>query len=491
MPSRSKTIILILLFSSFVTLLPAQEKPEPLSRLITISTDSVTVESFLEKLVSDNELYFSYNPDLLPRGTSTYSFIERPLGEVLKAILPDTLYNVSLIDFQLIITLKEPKPFKVLGRVVEKDGKTPLEYASVVVEREFIGTMTNSEGNFELKIPYAMRNRNLVISSLGYKQRTISLKELEKEPVIRLYSETVRLKEITVKPVDPHDILRQFRNRIRDNYVEEPQLMTTFYRETARQDGNYVGVWEAVMEILKSPYKSYEPDHVRFIKGRKADLNRKPKEVFLKVQGGPLGINSLDVVKNEETFLSPEYEYLYRYQFERPEIINGRITWIISFERQTETDFPCFNGKVYIDSDSFALTGAEFSYDKKSLKINGESFIRKEPFGFDTRPENVEYSVRYRLLNGKWQFYSAHSDVIFKVKHKNKFKTEYRNVSDLLVTQQFTFPKKARFGPEGILHEKDIFSEKMGIYDKAYWEDYNVIKPDDDLSKAIREANNQ
>ena len=203
-----------------------------------------------------------------------------------------------------------------------------------------------------------------------------------------------------------------------------------------------------------------------------------------------MGINSLDVVKYAETFLDPEYEYLYQYRFEQPEIINGRITWIIRFDRLAETEFPCFNGKLWIDADSYALVGAAYSYDKKSLKINGRSFIQKEPFGFDTRPENVDYSVQYRLLNGKWQFYSAHSDIVFRVKQKKKFKTEYRNVTDVLVTQQYPFPKRGRFGPEGIFHEKDIFSEKIGIYDKEFWGNYNVIKPDDDLIKAVKEANN-
>ncbi|MBV5346587.1 MAG: hypothetical protein JZU63_14320, partial [Rhodoferax sp.] len=56
-------------------------------------------------------------------------------------------------------------------------------------------------------------------------------------------------------------------------------------RETARQDDDYVGIWEAAMEILKVPYRDNLPDRVRFLKGRKADLNRKPKEVYLKVQG--------------------------------------------------------------------------------------------------------------------------------------------------------------------------------------------------------------
>jgi hypothetical protein len=263
--------------------------------------------------------------------------------------------------------------------------------------------------------------------------------------------------------------------------------MVTFYRETARQDGTYVGVWEAAMEILKPPYIDNQSDRVRFLKGRKADLNRKPKEVFLKVQGGPLGINSLDVVKNWETFLDPEYQYLYQYRFDQPEMINGRITWIIHFDRLAETDFPTFNGKLLIDADSYALVGAEYSYDKKSLKINGQSFIQKEPIGFSTRPEDVNYSVKYRFLNDKWQFYSAHSDIIFRVKQKKKFKTEYRNVTDVLVTQQYAFPKRGRFGPEGIFHEKDIFSEKMDTYDKEFWGNYNVIKPDDDLSQAVKE----
>ncbi len=488
MQLRSKILFLILFLGSLMHL-SAQEKGDPLSRLITLKIDSTTVESFLETLVADNELYFSYNPDLLPAEKTNFSIVGRPLGEVLKGLLPDSIYKVTLIDRQLIITRVEPKPLKVTGRVAEKDGKTPIAYAAVTIEGTYIGTMTNHEGNFDLKIPYPLRNSNLAVSSLGYKQKIVSLKMLEQDPLIRLQDETIRLREIQVKPVDPRAILQQFRNNIVINYADEPQLMMAFYRETARQDGNYVGVWEAVMEILKTPYEYNDPDRVRFIKGRKADLNRKPKEVFLKVQGGPLGVNNLDLVKNPETFLDPEYEFLYQYRFDQPEMVNGRLTWIIRFDRIAETDFPCFNGKLLIDTESYALVGAEYSYDKKSLKINGESFIQKEPFGFDTRPENVEYSVQYRLADDKWQFFSGHSDIIFRVKQKRKFKTEYHNVTDVMVTQQYPFPKRARFGPDGLFHEQDIFSEKIGIYDKAYWENYNVIKPDDDLSKAIKEAN--
>jgi len=490
MLNRSKILFLILICLPLVPLY-AQESPEPMKRRITIQMDSTTVESFLERLVSENELYFSYNPDLLPAGTRDFNVYDTPLGDVLKDLLPDSLFKVSLIDRQLIITRVEPGPLKISGRIMEDDGKSPLPYASVTIEGTYIGTMTNREGNFDLIIPVLLKNNNIIVSSVGYKQKILSLNDIVNEPVIQMQSVSVKLREILVKPVDPKSVLQKFRENIKKNYPEEPQLLVTFYRETARQDGAYVGVWEAAMEILKPPYTDSSPDRVRFIRGRKGDLNRKPKEVFIKVQGGPYGINSLDVVRNGETFLTAEYEYLYQYRFEQPEIINGRITWILRFDRLQETDFPCFNGRMWIDADTYALVKAEYSYDKKSLKINGPSFIQKEPFGFDTRPENVEYSVQYRLYNGKWQFYAAHSDIIFRVKQKKKFKTEYRNVTDVLVTQQYPFPKKARFGPEGIFHEKDIFSEKIGTYDKAFWGNYNVIKPDDDLSKAIMETGNK
>lgn len=486
--TAGKGILFLVVLLCQILQLNAQEKNDPLSRLITVRMDTTTVESFLEKLVEENDLFFSYNPDLLPEGKMNFSYSNQPLGEVLRGLLPDSLYNISLADRQLIISRVAPKPLLLSGRVMDREGRTPLPYATINIEGEFIGTMTNNDGNFELKIPYLLRHNKLVVSCVGFRQKKMTTEELKKDSLIFLQGETIRLREIQVKPVDPRTVLQEFRNNIRRNYTEEPQLMQTFYRETARQDGNYVGVWEAVMEILKAPYLSLDQDRVRFLKGRKGDLNRKPKEVMIKIQGGPLGINTLDVVKYQETFLSPEYDYLYQYRFEHPQMINGRLTWIIRFESIAETDFASFNGRMMIDADTYALVGADYSWDKKSLKANGSSFIQKEPFGFDTRPENVEYAVQYRLLNGKWQFYSAHSDVLFRVKQKKKFKTEYRNVTDVIVTQQYTFPRKARFGPEGIFHEKDIFSEKIGTFDKTFWEGYNVIQPDEDLRKAVKES---
>jgi len=264
--------------------------------------------------------------------------------------------------------------------------------------------------------------------------------------------------------------------------------MITFYRETIKRDDQYIGVWEAIMEMMKSPYISTSSDRIRFLKGRKSNFGITFKDVSLKIQGGPWYITTLDVVKNLESFLDPQFENIYRYRFEQPEMYNGRVTWVIKFSRKEDVDFHCYYGKILIDADSYALVNAEFGLDKKSLKMNGDTFIKKEPHGFTTRPEGAEYSVNYRIVNGRWQFYSAHTDVLFKIKqNKDNFKAEYRSVSDILVTQQYTFPRKARFGPEGLFRADDIFADIIGRYDPEFWGNYNVIKPDDDLSKALRE----
>ena len=476
--------VLLLMYSK----MSAQESMSLLERKINCQIDSSTVEQILELVVEDNDLFFSFNPDILPKEKTTIQLTNVKLGDLLQSILSPDKYNIDIIDNQIIITLLEIKPIKLSGRVVEAGDGQPIPFASLTIDGETIGTMTNIDGRFDFIIPVRLGKKSVSVRCIGFETRNFTQNELRNNPIINLEPVTIHLREIKVKPIDVSDVLRNFRNNIANNYEPTTQLMVTFYRETIKRDDQYIGVWEAVMEMLKNPYSSGGTDRVRFIKGRKSNFNKTFKDLSLKIQGGPLYITTLDIVRNPETFLDPQFEHIYRYKFEPPVMYNGHLTWVIRFSRKEDVEFPCFYGKILIDTDTYALVNAEFGLDKKSLKLNGETFIRKEPHGFTTRPEGAEYSVNYRLVDGKWQFYSARTDVIFKVKqNKDNFRAEYRSVSDILVTQQYTYPKKARFGPDGLFRADDIFSDIIGQYDPEFWGNYNVIKPDDDLSKALME----
>jgi hypothetical protein len=459
-----------------------------LERRISCQIDSATIEQILEKVVNENDLFFSYNPEILPKGKNTVHLLNVSVETFLQKILPSERYGIENLYNQIIITLKETSPVKLSGIVVEEKDNGPVPYASLGIEGESIGTMTNVDGRYDFIIPWRLRDQPVTVRCLGYKPLRMSQNELKGAAIIRMEPVTVHLREIEVKPVDVAVLLDNFRNNIEKNYELSTQLMITFYRETIRRDDQYIGVWEAIMEMLKSPYFSGGSDRIRFLKGRKSNFNKVFNDVSLKIQGGPWYITTLDIVRNPESFLDPKFENLYRYRFEQPEIFNGRVTWVIRFSRKEDVDFPCYYGRILIDADSYALVNAEFGLDKKSLKLNGDTFIKKEPFGITTRPEGAEYSVNYRMVNGRWQFYSARTDVIFKVKHKkDNLKTEYRSVSDILVTQQYPFPSHGRFGPDGLFRADDIFSDISGPYDPEFWGNYNVIKPDDELRKALRE----
>ncbi len=467
----------------------AQESMSLLDRRITCQIDSATAEQILEIIVNENDLFFSYNPDILPKERSTIHLRNVPLGDLLRKVLHEDEYRVEIIDNQVIITLKEISPIKFSGTITDSRDDSPVPYASLSISGESIGTMTNIDGQYDFIIPWRYRDKLISVRCLGYQTHELTQTELKENSTIQIEPVTIRLREIKVKPVNVAEVLAKFRNDIEKNYELSAQLMITFYRETIKRDDQYIGVWEAVMEMLKSPYTSEGIDRVRFLKGRKSNFNKSFKDISLKIQGGPWYITRLDIVRNPETFLDPKFENLYRYKFEQPVMYNGRVTWVISFSRKEDVDYPCYYGRILIDADSYALVNAEFGLDKKSLKMNGDTFIKKEPFGFTTRPEGAEYTVSYRMVEGRWQFYSARTDVIFKVKqNKENFKTEYRSISDILVTQQYTFPRRARFGPDGLFRADDIFADIIGPYDPEFWGNYNVIKPDEDLSKALRDV---
>jgi hypothetical protein len=483
---RSSFVLLFLLLLWFK--MAAQERMSLLDRHISCQIDSATTEEILEKVVTDNDLYLSYNPDILPKVKTSLHLVNITVEAFLLKILSVEEFKIETLDNQIIITRKEVAPIKLTGIVMESREETPIPYALLGIEGESIGTMTNVNGQYDFVIPWRLRERLVSVRCLGFKPRKFTLNELKANVKIRLEPITIHLREIEVKPVEVTELLKCFRNNIKKNYELSAQLMVTFYRETIKRDDHYIGVWEAIMEILKTPYGSDGTDRVRFLKGRKSNFNKIFNDISLKIQGGPWYITTLDVVRNFETFLDPKFEHLYRYRFEQPEMYNGRVTWVIRFSRREDVEFPCYYGKFLIDAESFALVNAEFGLDKKSLKMNGDTFIKKEPFGIVTRPEGAEYAVNYRMIDGRWQFYSARTDVLFQVKQKKgNLKAEYRSVSDIMVTQQYPFPSRTRFGPEGLFRADDIFADINGQYDPEFWGNYNVIKPDDDLSKAIRE----
>ena len=130
------------------------------------------------------------------------------------------------------------------------------------------------------------------------------------EDVIVMKPVSIRIKEVRVVATTPEKLLQNIRDHLLVNYSEDSKLMTGFYRETIKQDEEYINVSEAVVEILKAPYSNpTRSDLVRIIKGRRSPDVKPFQWLNFKLQGGPFTITRLDIVKTVESFIDKEYPY--------------------------------------------------------------------------------------------------------------------------------------------------------------------------------------
>lgn len=490
------------------TLLPAliirgqQQRDSVLNRIISVHADEKPVFLLLEKISRENNLFFSYDASLINTEKKvTIHSEKRTVEDILKEIFKNDELQFIGKNNHVIISAKEymtlaplktdsfniPTFLVLKGRVVDNSNHDPLSYVSISLLNCPVGTITNSDGNFILKLSPEYRNDTIMISHLGYARQKRAVSSFTEEQMIRLQSVSIKIREIKVKAISVEEVLDNFRKNIYTNYAQENQLFTGFYRETVRQDEEYISISEAVLEILKTAYSStFRDDKVHLLKARHSPDVNPLHWVNFKMQGGPYTITMLDVVKKMETFLDPEYELFYRYSISNVIWYRNHPAFVVKFRPARDIDFPCFVGEMYIDRESYALMFARFSLDNFGLNIAEETMIKKKPKGFKVKPQYVNYMVDFCEQEDKWYLHTAQASVAFRVKSpQDRINAVYYSVSDLLITDRKNTDLK-RFPVKELFTINDIFAEIAVNYDEKFWENYNIIKPDEDLEKAIR-----
>ncbi len=377
----------------------------------------------------------------------------------------------------------------IRGKIIDNQTKSPLIFASVTVKESNVGIVTNIDGEFTLKVSPSATE--LEVSYLGYKNIIIpisTLKENGGKNTIEMEAAPIPIKENIVKPVDPVAVVEKAISKIEVNYESVPNLMTAFYRETIRKNRSYVSLGEAVVEIFKAPYVSdIRFDGTRIYKGRKSSDVEKMDTVLFKLQGGPVTVLQLDIVKNTESILTREAMEYYDYMISGVIEVDGKPHYIIDFKQKPSVDHPLFMGSFFIDMATFAITEAEFGFNLEDKEAAAAIFIRKKPLGMKVYPEIATYRTKYRVQDGKLHFIYSRAEVKFKVDWTKKlFHTYYTTMSEIAVTDR-TDREVIKFAKEEKIKYTDVFSEKVGDFaDQEFWGDYNIIEPDQSIETAIK-----
>jgi hypothetical protein len=418
----------------------------------------------------------------------------------MKTIKNSSLIAVLLIAAMTFETALAVKPegrkksvpqdlITIRGKVVDSETNSPLVFATVTVQGSNVGIITNIDGEFTLKVSPSATN--LEVSFLGYKNRTVEISTLKDnggKNTIELESAPIPIREIVVKPVDPEAVVEKAISRISVNYESVPNLMTAFYRETIRKNRTYISIGEAVVEIFKAPYANdVRYDGTRIYKGRKSSDVEKMDTVLFKLQGGPVSVLQLDIVKNTESILTREAMEYYEYRISGVIEIDDKPHYIIDFIQKPSVEQPLFMGSLFINMETFAITEAEFGFNLSNKEAAASIFIRKKPLGMKIYPEIAEYRTKFRAQDGVLHFIYSRAEVKFKVDWEKKlFHTYYTTMSEIAVTDR-TDQEVIKIAREDKVKYSDVFSEKVTAFtDREFWGDYNVIEPDQSIESAIR-----
>lgn len=390
-----------------------------------------------------------------------------------------------------LINNNDSSSFKYFkGTILDSKSKNELTFASITVSGSNISTISNSEGDFLIKIPIDKQDGSLIISYLGYKDKTISIKDLMQEKNI-VYLEPIKnlLKEVVVNAMDANKLFSNVLNNRSKNYGDSSIKMVGFYRESIKKRRTYVSVLESIVDIEKMPFSSAVQDQVDILKGRKNVDYSKLDTINFKLEGGLYTALFIDIIKEPINIFSEKVFDLYNFRFEDITQINDKQVFIISFKQKPalEDPDPLYSGKLFIDTKSLAIISATFQLNVENRIKAGLIFTRKKPKDLVLYPTEVSYQVDYRQQNNKWVFSYSRGDITFKLNwDKWIFNTSYNTTFELVNTNWENQYNQMQMNTQK-LSPNVIMSDKIpNAVDVDFWGQYNIIEPEKSIETAIK-----
>lgn len=381
------------------------------------------------------------------------------------------------------------------GKVMDADSKKPLVFATLSLEDTNISTISNTEGEFALKVPNTMNEGNILISYLGYKTKLLPLSQFNTNNT-KIYMEisVVQLSEVSlVIPKNAENLVRETLRKRGQNYFDDPTLMTAFYRETIKKRKKNVSLSEAVVNIYKTPYTSSKRDAVQLYKARKSTDYSKLDTIALKLQGGPFNALFVDIMKYPEYIFEERSLDKYDFSFDRSTKIKDRHIYVVDFVQKPTVYEQLYKGKLFIDAEKKILTSAIYTLNITNKYEASKLFVRRKPANAKVWPNEVAYRVDYREKDGRW--YYGYSNVLLEFKinwDKKLFNSIYSMTCEMAVTDwekniSNEMPKsKERMKTSIILGD-----EAIGFADPDFWGEFNIIEPEKSIESAIRKIRRQ
>lgn len=482
----------------------SQEGGDILNKQIRIDKQKNTVYELLNYIGDSSGFYFIYDSNVVDNeakskiNAGTYS-----LRDAVLRVLQSDDYELQVIGKYILINKKNsradvihplsssPKNKEVsykqiTGTILEKVSQLPIPYCSVSIEGTGIGTVSNNNGKFILRIPDSLSVDRLHISHIGYEPHKIPIVLMGNSSMnIYLNPHIVSIQEVIVRFLNPQKIVKEVLEARSRLCFTKPVYFTTFYREGIERRKDLIKLTEAVFKVYKPSYNDQSPDQVKLLKMRKIVNKDVNDTVMLRMKAGVEASLMLDLMKNVPDFLDISNESLYDYSKIDMTEIDSRMAHVIYFEQKKSIIDPLFTGKLYIDAQNSALISALFEISPKYIEKAENLFVLKKTKGISVIPQRILYSVSYREWNGKYYINHVRGDLYFKIKSKIRLFSTPMHLFFEMATCKVDTVNVLPFPREERLFTKRVFSEEKFVYDDRFWGNFNVILPEENISKNL------
>jgi hypothetical protein len=363
------------------------------------------------------------------------------------------------------------------GRVLDAETHQPIPNAQVGVANNRIGTSTNEDGRFALNIPPAYAQEKLTVALLGYRSYRQALPPLPgPELRIELQLAPAALGEVQVTG-SVLGIVREAVARIPQNYPVRPTRLTGFYRESDNDEaGRPRYLVEGLLAAFKVSYqKRTENGEIKIEQSRKVDLRPDKELVRIDWAGGPFIVHRGDFVHGRAQFIDARHFRDYDYRLAPGSSYQDRPVYVITFAPRAGNHRADFEGRMYIDVDTYAFLGAEWHYTPAGLN-------RSTTTAADSRALRVSYQSyagRWHLKTVWWQTKTT-LPIGPRLNYFGEFLTTAIDTAQVPLP---TYPERAQY--------EDVFLRNAVAYDSAFWRGHTTLLPPEAVQKLLDQPRQQ
>ncbi len=386
--------------------------------------------------------------------------------------------NILFFLLLLSFNLSAQNSRIIKGCITNFVDENPLPFVHIQIRNTGIGTISDQNGYFSLKVPSNCYKKQLLVSYIGYESYETEISKIKGTLQIKLKPADYQIGEVIVMPDSTLlTLLEKAFKKIPENYPDYPTSLTGFYREAVKKPNNeYAYFAEAVTLTYKDAYTKHNaPGQVKIIKSL---VNEFPKidSLPMRFYGGVFEANSGDIVLKRGSFINPKNFKNYRYKLEGTTRFNNAEVYIISFDTKNDSLSGGREGRFYLDKASLAYLFIEYQLTPRGLKKISNDIASNRNI------TKLEKKINYFKVQGKWHFMHSKSSEYFSRGKNGPWILEDEYLTTKVQTdsvEPVPLNERLEFG--------DIFSEKAKTYQaEDYWEEYNVLNRDSLLNNQLK-----